>query len=72
MMTIIHINQLVIRANRKNKTNAPPISVNRVGIKTCAYGVDIAGPSRIVYAPDEPLSSGAHVWIETDSEVIER
>jgi hypothetical protein len=31
--------------------------------------VRIKGPSRVVYSPDKPLSCGAHVWIETESEV---
>ena len=26
---------------------------------------------RFVYRPDKPLSCGAHVWFETDCEVIE-
>ena len=30
----------------------------------------IDGPCRVVYSPDAPLSCGARVWIETESEVI--
>ena len=34
-----------------------------------AHSVDISGPCRVVYSPDKPLSCGAKVWIETESEV---
>ena len=36
------------------------------------YGSDVTilGESRVVYSPNKPLSCGARVWIETDSEVI--
>ena len=32
--------------------------------------VEFTGNSRVVYRPDKPLSCGAHVWIETDHEVL--
>ena len=35
-----------------------------------AHEVEILGPSKIVYSPKKPLSCGARVWIETESEVI--
>ena len=34
-----------------------------------AHAVQIDGPCRVVYSPDKPLSCGAKVWIETDSNV---
>jgi hypothetical protein len=39
--------------------------------KSNDYGheVEILGPSKIIYSPDKPLSCGARVWIETESEV---
>jgi len=27
------------------------------------------GPAKVIYSPDKPLSCGAKVWIETESEV---
>jgi hypothetical protein len=33
------------------------------------HGVKILGPVEIVYRPDKPLSCGARVWVETQSEV---
>jgi len=32
--------------------------------------VEILGPSKVVYSEDKPLSCGAHVWIETQAQVV--
>ncbi len=66
----IHINQHVIRANKKNGTNDPCITVKTYKENFYAHRVGIGGPSSVVYSPDKPLSCGAHVWIETDETVI--
>ena len=34
------------------------------------HEVKINGPSKVIYSPDKPLTCGAKVWIETESEVI--
>ncbi len=70
MKTIIHVNQHVIKANAKNGTSDPVLTVKTYKENTYAHEVSILGPSRIVYSPDKPLSCGAKVWIETDSEVV--
>jgi len=70
MKTIIHVNQHVIKANRKAGARAPCLTVktynsNRyasTAIIRAADGVEVA---RVVYRPDDPLSCGAHCWIET-------
>ena len=66
----IHINTHKIKANKKNGTNDPVITVKTS--KENIYGSDvmILGESRVVYSPNKPLSCGARVWIETHSEVI--
>jgi len=66
----IHINQHVIRANKKNGTNDPVITVKTSKSNTYASEVEILGSSKLVYRPDKPLSCGAKVWIETTSKVI--
>jgi hypothetical protein len=66
----IHINQHVIRANKKNGTNDPVITVKTSKSNTYASEVEILGKSKLVYRPDKPLSCGAKVWIETTSKVI--
>ena len=65
MKTIIHVNQHVIKANKKNGTNNPVLTVKTYKENIYAYEVDVKGPSKVVYSPDKPLSCGAHVWIET-------
>lgn len=70
MKTIIHVNQHVIRHNSKTGDNNPVLTVKTYKSNVYAHEVDILGPSKVVYSPDKPLSCGARVWIETDSEVI--
>lgn len=70
MKTIIHVNQHVIKANAKNGTDDPVLTVKTYKSNTYAHNVEIKGPSRVVYSPDKPLSCGAKVWIETEGEVI--
>ena len=69
MKTIIHVNQHVVRANAKNGTNDPVLTVKTYRDNRYAHSVEISGPSRVVYWPDKPLSCGARVWIETHSPV---
>lgn len=70
MIKRIHINQHVIRANRKTGATDPCVTV-KLGNGQNHYGheVEIHGPSRVVYRPHKPLSCGAHVWVETESPV---
>ena len=65
----IHINQHKIRANKKNGTNEPVITVKAGKSNTYGHEVIIDGPSRVVYSPDKPLSCGARVYIITDADV---
>jgi hypothetical protein len=67
--TIVHVNQHVIKANRKTGNVDPVLTVKTYKSNTYAHEVEIDGPVRVVYSPDKPLSCGAHVWIETESEV---
>ena len=69
MKTRIHVNQLRIKANRKNKTNDPVITVKNYKSNLYAHEVIIHGPSKVVYQPDCPLACGAHVWIECECDV---
>ena len=65
----IHINQQIIRRNGKTGERNPVITVKTYKSNEYAHEVEILGPSKVVYSPDKPLSCGAKVWIETDSEV---
>lgn len=65
----IHVNQHVIRANRKLGAADPPIRIKTYRENVSASSVMIEGPSELIYRPDDPLSCGARLWIETRSPV---
>jgi hypothetical protein len=69
MKTIIHVNQHVVKRNSKTGEREPCLTVKQGSLNTYVHEVEIAGPSKVVYRPDKPLSCGAKVWIETESEV---
>lgn len=69
MKTIIHVNQHVVKANAKNGTQDPVLTIKTYKTNTYAHEVMIKGDSKVVYSPDKPLSCGAKVWIETNSQV---
>jgi hypothetical protein len=69
MKTIVHVNQHVIKSNRKDGVLEPVLTVKTYKSNTYAHEVVIHGPSKVVYSPEKPLSCGAHVWMETEAEV---
>lgn len=75
MKTRIHINQHIIKANRVHGENNPAITVKTYRDNRYAHTVGILDANgnevaRVVYRPHNPLSCGAHVWIETDHTVV--
>jgi|TARA_R100001594_G_scaffold128066_1_gene166142 hypothetical protein len=70
MKTKIHVNQHVVRSNKKHGKKEPVLTVKTYKSNTYAHEVEINGPSKVIYSPDKPLSCGARVWIETESEVV--
>ena len=75
MKTIIHVNQHVIKSNRKHGLLDPVLTVKTY--KSNEYGHEVAildssgnEVARVVYRPAKPLSCGAHVWIETQNTVV--
>lgn len=74
MKRIIHVNQNVIKANRKHGKTAPVLTVKTYKSNDYAHEAIIRDKdgneiARVVYRPDKPLSCGAHVWIETHNDV---
>ena len=74
MKTIIHVNQHVIKRNRKTGSEDPVLTVKTY--KDNVYGheailLDKGGEeiAKVIYRPSKPLSCGAHVWIETQNPV---
>ena len=71
MKTYVHVNQHMIRANKKHGTNRPVITIKRGKSNTYCHEVEILGPSVVKYGGnDKPLlSCGARVVIETEGNV---
>jgi hypothetical protein len=74
MKHIIHVNQHVIRANKKHGQSNPVITVktykdNTYGHEAIIRDEDGNEIAKVVYRPDNPLSCGAQVWIETHNPV---
>lgn len=66
----IHINQHVIKRNRKEGTSDPPITIKVGGENIYSSGVTILGPSVLRYSPDKPLlPCGARLLLETTADV---
>ena len=65
-----HINQHKIRSNSKTGNREDVITVKTYKSNDYCYEAQIDGPCKVVYSPDKPLSCGAKVWIETESDVI--
>ena len=69
MKTKIHVNQHVIKSNRKKKKKDPVLTVKTYKSNNYAHEVKIDGPCKVIYSPDKPLSCGAEVWMETEAKV---
>ena len=69
--TYIHVNQHVIRSNKKNGTNDPVITIKQGSKNVYCHQVAILGPSKVTYGGnDKPiLSCGARVVIETEADI---
>lgn len=72
MKTIVHVNQHNIKSNSKADPGERKPVLTVKTYKSNQYGneVEILGPCKVVYRPNNPLSCGAKVWIETSNEVI--
>jgi len=69
--TYIHVNQHVIRSNKKHGKNDPVITIKQGNKNTYCHEVQIDGPSSVLYGGnDKPLlSCGARVVVVTESDV---
>lgn len=70
MKKIIHINRNIIQANAKHGRADPVCRVQTGKDVQYCMEVEIKGPSRMVYRPNNPLPCGAKLWIETESDVV--
>jgi len=67
---VIHVNQHIIKANRKSGERTPPLTMKSYNKNIKATEIVIDGKARVIYSPDKPLPCGAVVWIETDDNAI--
>ena len=64
--TVIHAYKNHIGKKYENGEYKPPLAVqNSCTGNYSAYALDIEGPCRFYYQPDNPRSNGARLWIET-------
>lgn len=67
----IHVNQHVIRSNKKHGKDDPVITIKQGSKNMYCHEVEIKGPSRVMYGGNNKplLNCGARVIIETESDV---
>lgn len=65
----IHVNQHVIKANKKTGSNDPVLTIKTTLDNIKANHIMIGDNVRLCYAPDSPLACGATIWIETTEEI---
>ena len=73
--TLIHINQHIIRKNKKTGNRDPVITCktyksNQYAKNAIIYDKEGNEVARVVYNPDKPLSCGAVCWIEVQGKVV--
>jgi hypothetical protein len=65
----IHVNQHIIKANRKNGSNDAVLTIKTTSDNIKANHIMIGDNVRLCYAPESPLACGATIWIETTEEI---
>jgi len=73
---IIHVNQHKIKKNTKHGTDEPVLTVKTYKQNDYAHeaiiktknGIEVA---KVIYSPHKPLSCGARVWIELETEDVD-
>ena len=76
MKKIIHVNQHIIKHNTKHGTDEPVLTIKTYKENKYAHeaiiktkdGVELA---KVIYRPHDPLSCGARVWIEMQTDTTE-
>ena len=77
MKKIIHVRMDEIRRNTKNKTDNPVLTIKTYKSNSYAHEAilktrkDGTVLGRVVYRPHKPLSCGARVWIELDTDTVD-
>lgn len=66
---VLHVDQHIIKANTKNGTDEPAITIQTSKGPYKAHEAEILGPSTFVSRPHDPLSCGARLFITTTAEI---
>jgi hypothetical protein len=71
MITWIHVNQQIIRANKQTGADDPVLTVKQGRKNTYCRKVNILGPSEVIYSGNDRtlLPCGARAAIRTESSV---
>ncbi len=64
-----YIKRLHVDRHKLRHHDPDPITIQTSGGPFKATGVRVHGPSSFVYRPDDPISCGAILWVETTAEV---
>lgn len=67
--TRIHVNQHIIKSNRKTGRRDPVLTIKDYKNNRRALRARVTGTVDIIYDPDHPLDCGAVCWIETKDKV---
>lgn len=69
----LHVDQRIIKHNTKTGEELPPLTIQTSSgpLKASTIGiyVDNVCVAEIKYRPQQPLSCGARLWVETEEEV---
>ena len=65
----IHVNQHIIKANKKTGSNDPVLTIKTTQNNIKANHIMIGENVILCYAPESPLACGATIWIETTEEI---
>ena len=65
----IHVNQHIIKSNRKHGKNDAVLTIKTTKNNIKANHIMIGENVRLCYAPESPLACGATIWIETTEEI---
>ena len=76
MRKIIHVNQHIIKHNTKHGTDEPVLTVKTYKENNYAHEAiiktkDVVQLAKVIFRPHKPLSCGARVWIEMETDTTE-
>lgn len=75
MLHRIYVNKHIVKSNERRGERQHPITIRNYLEITKASEVNILDGNgdvvaKVIYRPDQPLSCGASVWIETERQVV--